>query len=541
MMLLLAACTGGSKQAELLEKIPADVELVAVGNAKYIIESAGGTIEGSKITLPSYITDNLSKRELREFEDLMDMVENNGINIEACAVAMPDVNGEPIIIFNVIDAEKFKKAIEDEDFDEKDSEDGVVYYKKQTYDSEYNDDYDSYSYIAIEDAYVYLVEEVRNYKDFKPIREIKKMIADAKENSFAGTAFGNYITDGNTAGLAVRIPREAKRELREEGLPRDFIEMVDGVICFTGDLTGNTAKVGMKFFDEDGQDKSIDYFAKYMNLDAKISSKALSYMGENESLIYAVAIEDVDWDEYMDIVADAANLRGSERSAMTLTKTYLEKFNGTVAFGVGLTHGLKSVKELYREENIMDEIAMTMVCETKEGEAKKLLKDTKSLLDGAGIDYDDTSDGINITIPGGMGNLYAKITDDIIVISNHRISDSNDNATVDKVNFTDFTGAIGLVIDKNHKIMQDLELNNSVQADFGFNALKMEATMTLTVEGDGSEGLIETVAKTVLELAKDEEKLKKFMPGRYDEYSQPDYGSTEPPADSLMVDSVASW
>lgn len=517
MMLILAACSGGSSQEGLLEKIPANADFAAVGNAKNIIESGGGTIEGSKITLPSLITDLMSNREKTEMNEALDLLEKSGVNIEAGGIVVNSfMKGRPIFVLGINDADKFTKYIKEQYFNVEEEADGVTYYLKK-HASDYGDEYTRFQYIAIDGYYAYVSDDVYSERKNDIKETIQNIIADAKDKSLADTKFGAYISEGNVGGMAINIPEEGIEEIksvyRKNGMDTEMLDIVDGVICLNGDLTGNTAKINMKFFNHDGTEKSTEFFEKYMNVNAKVSSKALSYMGKDESLIYAAAAEDINWDEYMNMVANAGNLGVQERSAMTLVKTYMEKFNGTVAIGVGMPHGLRSVLQLNRPENILNELTMTIVCETKDGEAEKLLKDATSMLDGMRMSYTETNDGINITIPQGLGTVYAKADNNTIILSNHEISNSNDNLTVDKVNLTDYSGGLAIALDREHQLMKDLGLDNSIVADITFDTPKMESTMTLSVDGEGSEGIITNIIKACMKVAENQNSIQRTITG----------------------------
>ncbi len=522
MMLVLAACSGSSNQTDLLEKIPANADFAAVGNAKHLIESAGGTVEDSKITLPSLITDLMSNGDKTEMDETLDMIEKSGVNIEAGGIVVNNLEkGRPIFILGINDVDKFTKYIKEEYFNVEEEADGVTYYLKKKA-SEYNEEYTRVQYIAIDGSYAYVSDEVSSKRKNELKEIIQNIIADAKKESLADTNFGSYISSGNSGGLYINIPEELiegmEQTYRKMGLPTDFVEMLNGVICLKGNLTGNTATVGMKFFNEDGSDKSVEFFSKYMNVNAKVSSKALSYISKDESLVYAVAAEDINWDEYMDMMGDAAQFDSQTRSAMTLAKTYMEKFNGTLAIGVGMPHGLKSISLLNDEENILKEISMTIAYETKDGEAEKLLKDAKSMLDGMKISYTETPDGITVSVPEGMGTVYAKADDNIIVIANHEISDSNDNLAVSKINLTDYSGGIAFAIDKEHQMIKDLGLSNTIATGITFNAATMEGEMTLSVDGEGSDGLIANIIKACMKVAENEESIMRIALGGDNSY-----------------------
>ena len=132
MLLFLAtSCFNNSKTKNLLDQIPADLDIVVVGDAKTIIESAGGTIEESQIILPSYLTDEMSNSDLNEYDKLKSFLKNSGIDVNACAIAGNYSDSNPIVVFALQDQNKFTKTIEENDFREKDTENGVIYYKKE--------------------------------------------------------------------------------------------------------------------------------------------------------------------------------------------------------------------------------------------------------------------------------------------------------------------------------------------------------------------------------------------------------------------------
>ncbi len=409
---------------------------------------------------------------------------------------MMGYKNDPILVFHVDDMDKFQKAIQDEGFSQAETEqdDGVMCYTNQV-----NEGSRRQSYIAICDSYAYLAPSVHNDSN-ADINALKTWIADAKESSFANTTFGTYISEGNTCGLSFRITPETLNGLNITGIPNEMMNQCEGVVCLNCDLTDNTVKFNMKYFDEDGSGKSTEPFAEYMDINAKISSEALSYMGKDESLIYAVALEDMNWDKYLGLITETANPNAYVRTMLTIAKTYLEKIDGTVAIGVDVTQDLKSIGKSDNPTDLMGGLSMTMVCETKEGEAEKLLKDAKALLDNFGMKYNDTPDGLSISIPGGIDLIHLKASDDIIAIANHPIEKGQDNATLNQINFTNYMAAMGLLINKDHAIMKELELNNGIKAEWGVDASKMEGTMIFSVDGDTADGLIETIAKMALKL-----------------------------------------
>lgn len=60
-MMIAAACSENGKAdiKSLLEHLPDNADMVAAGNLKTVVESAGGRLDRSGITLPSYLDGRL--------------------------------------------------------------------------------------------------------------------------------------------------------------------------------------------------------------------------------------------------------------------------------------------------------------------------------------------------------------------------------------------------------------------------------------------------------------------------------------------------
>lgn len=507
MLLLLAtACSNNSKMSKLLDQMPADADMVAVGDIKTVIESAGGTVDGSQVTLPSYLTDGLSNSELNDIDDLKSYLKNSGIDINVCAICGNYSDWNPTIVFTLQDVDKFKKSIEDADFREKDTEEDITFYSKITFEG-----YDSnrFNCIAIKDNYAFFVEDWQE-SDRDVFKNMKRFIDDANEKSFGSTEFSKFITSGNAAGVALRIPRELRQEIRNSGMPNNLAEMYEGVICLSGNLSDNAFDIDMKWYTEDGKEKKAEDFGNLMNFSATINPQALSYMNEDEFLIYAASIKDMNWDNYMEMLEESLHLSRSDKATLTIIKSYLERIDGTVAIGTGVTNGIESIANLSKGQNFMNEFAMTMVCETKPGKAKSIVNDFKGLLDSQEIGYEDTADGFSLIIPGESEPIHVEAKEDMLILSNHDIHSSNNNPTVEKVNFADKMAAMAITLDRNNPLMKDLNVDQDLTMSFSVEPESMEMNLNLTVDGgDSSVGVIGKVAKIILNLVQQSEKLER--------------------------------
>lgn len=511
------ACSNDHKMYALLKQIPSDADVVVVGNVKTVLESAGGSINDSKIKLPSEIKDKIHGSD---FDDFNDFLKDAGVDLDACAMIFTyKDNSYPVCIFALNDKKKFVKAIEAEDFNEKDNEDNIVFYAKKTYESDYDDD-KKYTHIAISDDYAYMIQDVWKNSDFKPERAIKKLISYAEKDDFAGTAFGNYITSGNAVGIAARIPKELRSEMSRAGVPSSLREMYNGVVCFKGTLTKEDAVVDMAFFDEDGKKKDISVLEKFANFDTKVNANALAYMGKNDFFVAAASLKDFKWDKVFESVADANGFSRSDRAQISVLTSYLEKIDGTVAYGLGLTNGMESIYDL-AAYNIEGLLSVTCVVETKQGKARTIVNDLKGLLESQQIPFADSSNGFTLNIPDTEIKVYVQAVENFVVLANHEISKTNENPALKAVNFAEYVSAAALVLDKNNKLMHDLDVDNDVIVTLAADK-PFEGTMRLSVKGgNSSDGVLAKLIKVVVGIADQADKIEQ----RVDERRREAYGN----------------
>ncbi len=492
----MCSCTSGSD--DLLSKVPSDTEVVLIGDVKTVFESAGGTLTDSKVTMPSWLTEITDGDVIngKDLDEVNDFIKNSGVNLDECMLAMKDKWGTPLIVVALDDQKKFVNYIEEKKYSEEDSKDGIVFYKEE-------DSGLSSSYVAIKDSYAYLMSAVY-YKEgsFDPVKGICRIIDEAKDSPFSKTSMAKYIS-GHVLGVSFKMPRYLCRELKASGLPSDLVDLYNGYVCLKGSLDSDDVEMEAKVFDENGKVKSMKDFSKMMNLNAKVSNKALSFMGKDESLVCATSLKDFKWSAYLDMIADMSGMPGSSRRQLGMVEDYLKNIDGTVAFGFGFTNGLESIYTLNYGRHVMNEIAFTLVVETKDGMAKKLMGDLEDLMMIASIPYEGSASKgyFAVEIPG-EGTISEAAEGNFLVVSNHKIKQSKDNPTVKAFDFDDYLAAVACKLDKENKLMKDLGLNNDVMLSYYGDVKDMELTMKLEVKGGKGAGVLEKIGNMILTASK---------------------------------------
>lgn len=517
LILVLGSCSDASKRmSDLLEHVPSDAEGVFVANVRTIVESSGGTIEKSRLRLPSYLEDMMGRSDT----EFISFIEDSGVDMDAIALFGDFDESYSVILFSLQDKDKFIDAIEDEKFKEKDIDDGVSYYVKED-DRSYGTYYD---YIAIIGDYAYYIENVWGESDFNAKRKLRRSIEAADKESFAETGFCGFVTQGNLAGGYMKIPGETKREFRRAGLGSEIEDLLDGVVCMNSNITDNALNVRFKLLDANGDEMDTSEIYKHFDSNAKINPAALAYLGENDIMVCGVSMKDYDWDYYFDEFGEAVNMSRSDMAVLTIVKSYLEKFDGTILVGVGLTNGKESIYKLGLddvEDDIMNELSFTVVMETKTGKAKGIINDLKSLLDAQGLYYENAESGFALKFPDWNASIYVKAENDMIIMSNSDIDARDGNATVDNIKFENYFAAAGLVLGKQNKLFEDFNLDEELEVSLTYDLAALEMTIDFMVESDGSKGLIETVANALIddiipEAERISERWIEYYDSRYD-------------------------
>lgn len=535
---VVMALSGSSKMKNLLKQIPADAEIVAVGNVQTILESAGGKIEDSKISLPSFFTDFMGKEKMKDIDKANEFLKKSGIAPEACAVFGYFKKNNPVILFALNDAKQFVKTIEEEGFKEKDKDGDITIYTKKVYEG-YEPEYDDYGYIAINGNYAYWIERVWAGSDLRPASFLPQVIKDAADKNFADTPYGSYILDGNAGGVAFKWPKEMRQMMRESGVPSDLLSIYDGTVCLRGNLKKEKAEVVMKMFDENGKELDAELFKDFMDPSAQIDKKALKLLGKDEVMVMAASLKEVKWDKYADLITGTARMSRAEKAQMNVVFDYLKNVEGTVAAGFGLTNGMESVKQMNSHDEVMQAFSTTLVVETKDDKAKRIMNDLKGLMEKMRMPFEDNAKGFTIDLSqmGTSGKVYAGIVDDFIVVANHPIKEDGQNIWANEGDLTDYISAFGMWLKKDNKLMRDLGLPYEVKFTVCCKPKSMETSMVLEIDGDDSPGVIAGIAKLALKMA---EKGKEMSGQRYvgSKPSEENWNDEAAVADSAYIDNT---
>ena len=512
-VILLATGCGSNNLAELLEHVPADADFVMTGDIKTILESAGGKAEGSEVKMPDYIGTMQSDRDAREMEKDLQWLKNSGIDVTSGAVVFLKYQDRaPFIVFAITDKDKLKKALEVEGFNENDKVDDVDIYVKKD-EGEYGS-YTRNSYVAIDGGYGYWIPDVWSDDD-KGMKMIKQYLLSLSNNTMASTDIADYVSEGNVAGMIAKLPSELRREMAKAGVPEEMANLYSGYVCINSKLDGDEAEARLKLFDENGKAKTTEDWNKMMDIKAKIDPEALAYMSPEESLIYAVSMKNINWDKYMDQFDSSGRLSRQDKSFLTIVKSYLEKFDGTVAIGVGLKNGKASIEAIDRGEKVLDHLPVTIVAQTKQGKAASLIKDIKSLLGNQNeLFYTSTSNGLRLTLPKEAGTLWLEAKDNMLILSTLPVKKGS-NPVAEHVNFQDYIFAAALHLGKDNPLMRDFDVKSDLTATIAFDAEAGEAVLKLKMTGDGEAGLIERFLRSVIGMGKKYEQMREERRQQY--------------------------
>ena len=504
-VMLSVSCSNDNKMANLLENIPENTDLVFVGNVKTVLESAGGKIENSMIVLPDYVASEMGKGDTKEFNKTNEFFKAAGIDMEACAVMMSFRNNYPILVFALDDQQKFVDALKQKGY-QKDSEKGdAVFYVKPSESS-----YGSPHYVAVHGSFAYVITKNYLRSDFNAISYLQRVIEDAAEANYADTPSGEYILGTNGGGLATKLPAKLKNEMREEGLLNaEANVLLNAVYCVRGELTSNKATVECKVFPEDGDEFDTEKLAKLFDIKSEISDEALKLLGSQENIVMAMSMKDANWDEVSNLIATTSHLSRSEKAQMNAVFSYLEKIDGTVAYGMGVTNGIESFIKIDKKQEVLKQFSATIVVETKEGKAKQLIEDMKGMLEQLRMPFNEDATGFSINLDNMGGTVYVKQVDNFIVVANHAINKDNDNPVVKRADFSNCIAAFYMGLNSNDKLAKDLGVKDNITIGICCKPKDGKAYMSLEIDGNSDSGIIEKMARLLLNSQKKVEQRMK--------------------------------
>ena len=493
-VLLSVSCSDNEKMQNLLENIPESADLVFVGNVKTVLESAGGKIENSMIVLPDYVASEMKEGDTKEFKKANEFFKAAGIDMEACAVMMSFKNNYPILVFALDDQQKFVDAMKQKGY-QKDSDKGdAVFYVKPS-----ESDYGSPNYVALNGSFAYVITKNYLRSDFNAISYLQSIIEDAAEANYADTPSGEYITGANGGGLATKLPAELKAELRGKGMMNaEFSALLDAVYCVRGELTSNKATAECKVFPAEGDEFDTEKLAKLFDIKSVVSDEALKLLGSQENVVMAMSMKDVNWDEYSNLIASTSQLSRSEKAQMNAVFSYLEKIDGTVAYGMGVTNGIESFIKIDKGQEVLKQFSATIVVETKEGKAKQLIEDMKGMLEQLRMPFNEDATGFSINLDNMGGAVYVKQVDNFIVVANHAINKDNDNPVVKRADFSNCISAFYVGLNSNDKLAKDLDVKDNITIGICCKPKDGKAYMSLEIDGSSDSGIIEKMARLLL-------------------------------------------
>lgn len=521
-MLIMVTSCSKSKEEKLMDRIPADADMVIVCDVKSIVESLDGTVDGSSIQIPDDVFGVFGNRDKDDLEEFLSSLEGSGIDAEVCALfGIFDDEDSPYIVFPIEDREKFINLIQSKDYEEENEEDGwTIYVQKDESHS---------SYIGIKDSYAYLLPEV--YANGCEVeRKIKRMAGKAENNPFSKTNMCRYIAEGNAGGVSLRISRNLREMLEREGVPAEIAGKFKGYVCCRGNLNDNRARFSMKIFDKNGEEMKAEYFNLRSDVNATLNQEAMKYLHKDEFLLVGLSLKGVDWDEIGKSVEGM--LSSGEKAAWIVVKSYLEKIGGTVACGVGMKGGVSSFENMESTQNIDELLAITMVIEIKKGKARSIVNDMKVFLEKDGVQCRENADGFRITVPGGAGNtpltvLNVEAKGNYMVLSNRPIK-QYDNSVLKNLELENKSAIAVLDLPKGNELLKDFGIEDRVKVVLSSDVKTNEVMLELEFGETGKGGLMGRIMKAM----EDVEESPALQRRRnayevYDEYSEDDFYEDE--------------
>lgn len=504
---LMAICSCSSNGgSDLLNLVPADAEYVVITNPRAIVVSAGGQLNGSELTLPAWLNDQLTANDQEDVADFNELLKKSGVNTESMVVAGSMTKNYYICVVSIADKGKFVKFVKNEmEFDDEDKEDGMEIFCP---------DGNSKNQCAIiTGSYAYIFYKT-GYRDINAKRTLINFIEDAKSEPFGKTSMAKFISSGSVFGWSMKLPREVRQVLKDEcNAPSYIADLFEGYYCVKWSLTDNAIEAEITMFDEDGKTKDASVFEKIIDIKGKVSNEALAYLGKNETAVMALSAKDVDWDGYIDMIAQAARMSRSDRQIMVVAGDYLKNIDGTVAAGFGLTNGLQSIANLQNSRDVMDQFDATIVIETKDGKASKLMSEITDLLDQARMQYTgNASTGISVSKDGVTVYLAAK--DNFLIASNHKIEKSGANPAAKAFDFTRYLGAMAITLDKNNQLLKDLDVDSDINFSYAADVENSSLKIRLEVKGGQGKGVIEKIANICIDISKQD--FSKYFPSYID-------------------------
>lgn len=499
----ISSCTKNAKVAKLLKHIPDNCDVVMAGDLETVVKSLGGEIKDERIKLPSSVTSIPELNIEKGIEEINDKVKEMGINPEACAIA-GGFEGDHFILAMIDDEKKFKNYIDSEGYDLEREEDGVTYYLSEPGKEKIG----PMQVAALKGKFVYISSEY-GVEGKEAVKNLKKKVEAAKDGPMSKTAAGKYLCEGNVGGIFVKIPKETYSELTAMGISSSLTRAF-GSVAMNIDMQGEDATVRFKIFDSSGDKidpKDLEDVAEMVDLETKINPEALKYFGKTNNFVYAFALKELNIEKIM---------KGAEGPQITILKNYLGKLEGTIAVGIGVKDGLDGMARLsmLKDSSALD---MTLVAQTKKGEAESIVSDLKVLMKSQEVPVEEYGSGLKVEIDGI--SIYVESKGDFIVMSTQRISDDGGSPAVEALKFEDEIMALAISYPTSDALVKDLGVSRGISASLTFDYKKMEGTLHFTIDGSKGEGFLAEMIQIVKDCMSNqktiEAKLEKLYKEKY--------------------------
>lgn len=421
LLVVLTACSGRSRNSEILEAVPSDMDGVMVGDMEQMLRSAGGQIEGCAVTFPAYFTEHLPAARKNWLAGLTDFLKKSGINAGSVAMAarLNSVFGN-LLIFRIDRMEDFVREVNEAGYHPWQTEGDIRSYLCTNYSPDYRMENNTYDLLVTQGEYGYWTIGIPAASRQTVWEEIKEELRGLEERSVAETAFAPTLTEGNVFGCFFRIPPVFRTKLEESGVPPEMAGLFEGIIGVKGDLTQNTASLRFQWLDDEGNPKDLSPFSKYLDCDATIDSDLYTFLPKEENLVCAAAFRNADWDACLPLLSVLLPWEKAEAALADLIVTCLRRTDGTVACGIGYESGIRSVLRKQYLTDYDDAFYFTLLCQLRKGESEALLGDLRKLAGVYGVEgmrLRETSDGMEITLPYPAEVFRIQIQNGVLLLS----------------------------------------------------------------------------------------------------------------------------
>lgn len=497
----LASCSKEEKKSTfneqnttMLEQIPATAVMAGVVNLKELATSAEIGLSSSGITLPAYITNMIPDYNERALSEVNEVLAQSGIDPTVIGVFCMNTDpDDAIAVLRLSNPAKFNNLLDEIDIDDEENISGVNVCS--------SDDVR----FTVRGNYVYLTNSSKYTLAYG-------VGALSYNDTFASTAAGEYVAKANIAAGVFNVG-VYETMLRDEGTPEAILRLVeDSFVGMNCSVSDSKLNVSLAYFDKNGtpinlisvlRNNSIDGVnLGWLDLEGSIDANAARYLLPGTNAAVALTTKGLDWYQLMELVIDMSNLRNEEAMYARAAVEYLENLEGTVMVGVTPKNGLNSLLSLaYCEDNpflVLNEFDFSVVIETKQGKARPMFNQFKSLLAAQGIPYDVEGESISISLDDY--SFYFGALDDMLTISTKPVTGPNDNPVAKAANFSSESVAAIVALPANSQIISQLGMRCGLNGTMGVSLTEIGINASLSTVGSAYP-FIKSIVMAVFDIA----------------------------------------